>query len=403
MNFFRHILFFVSSIVVLLLVGHIIPNALQLTPPQVGRAIPDSTAQQNTPALFDTIALPHIQSPATNLDQSTGQNIADTLSPTQALQVSLEKALYVENKKIRKNDPDTWYLGKGFALVWYLNQARQILSQSECSILGAKEFNRPVPYIEFEYTCPVFAPKDTTTLRLAKGTSFVNNASQISIAFVVDSFDIASLKALNEFTQPYALIVNPFDTSKALFFDLGRLSNAPEILLHLPMEPKEYPYLKPGAGALMIHHTPTIIQELLNKALKQLPQSIGAINYMGSRALSNPPLVRTLIQFLAQKGMLFLEYQPTRHSVVASVCHKLQAPCQSLTSKAIPGRVPAYLTSVLLMAQKTGSAIAVLPLSEAHIQEVQKVLPIAKDQGTKVEKLTNLMNTFSGYAPEAQQ
>ncbi len=56
-----------------------------------------------------------------------------------------------------------------------------------------------------------------------------------------------------------------------------------EVLLHIPMEPRDYPAVDPGEQALMVDLSREEVQHRLRGYLQTVPWVVGANNHMGSR------------------------------------------------------------------------------------------------------------------------
>ena len=55
-----------------------------------------------------------------------------------------------------------------------------------------------------------------------------------------------------------------------------------DVLVHLPMEPVEYPDVDPGPGALLSSMAPDDLLDQLRKNLDAVPIAVGVNNHMGS-------------------------------------------------------------------------------------------------------------------------
>lgn len=87
-----------------------------------------------------------------------------------------------------------------------------------------------------------------------------------------------------------------------------------EVLLHLPMEPRSYPRLDPGPGALL---TTMSLQEIRQRTLEDLaavPGVKGVNNHMGSRFTERRALLRPVFEVLRERGLFFLDSATSAHS-----------------------------------------------------------------------------------------
>jgi len=96
------------------------------------------------------------------------------------------------------------------------------------------------------------------------------------------------------------------------------------VLLHLPMEPLDYPHrADPGPGALFVGMEDTEILARLEDNLAQIPQAIGVNNHMGSRFTADRAGMATVLGALKGKDMFFLDSLTTGKSVVQEQARKI--------------------------------------------------------------------------------
>ena len=61
-----------------------------------------------------------------------------------------------------------------------------------------------------------------------------------------------------------------------------------EVILHLPMEPRGYPEVRPGPGVVVRGQSEEEIAETVARDLASVPGAIGVNNHMGSAATADP-------------------------------------------------------------------------------------------------------------------
>lgn len=88
-----------------------------------------------------------------------------------------------------------------------------------------------------------------------------------------------------------------------------------EVMLHLPMEPEEYPRIDPGPGALLCSLTPDELLRRLNDNLVSVPFVKGVNNHMGSRLTADSDRMNQIFTVLKQKGLFFVDSRTTALSV----------------------------------------------------------------------------------------
>ncbi|MBN2707047.1 MAG: divergent polysaccharide deacetylase family protein [Deltaproteobacteria bacterium] len=80
-----------------------------------------------------------------------------------------------------------------------------------------------------------------------------------------------------------------------------------DIILHLPMEPRDYPDVDPGPGALFCAMDEKQLRSVLLENLASVPGIIGVNNHMGSRLTANPVKMKMVMRALRDRDLFFLD------------------------------------------------------------------------------------------------
>jgi polysaccharide deacetylase 2 family uncharacterized protein YibQ len=80
-----------------------------------------------------------------------------------------------------------------------------------------------------------------------------------------------------------------------------------QLMLHLPMEPLQYPEVNPGQGALLSAMTPDILLSQLRKDLKQVPGVVGVNNHMGSKLTADSDKMNQVFTILKNEDLFFID------------------------------------------------------------------------------------------------
>jgi len=84
-----------------------------------------------------------------------------------------------------------------------------------------------------------------------------------------------------------------------------------EIMLHLPMEPLEYPAVNPGAGTLLTSMSPNQLLDQLEKNLNDIPSAAGVNNHMGSKLTADSDQMNQIFSILKKRGLFFIDSRTT--------------------------------------------------------------------------------------------
>lgn len=80
-----------------------------------------------------------------------------------------------------------------------------------------------------------------------------------------------------------------------------------DVLLHLPMEPLEYPQVDPGKGTLLCSMGPDELLDQLRKDLDEVPFVVGVNNHMGSRLTQDSSKMRQIFTVLKKRNLFFID------------------------------------------------------------------------------------------------
>ena len=80
-----------------------------------------------------------------------------------------------------------------------------------------------------------------------------------------------------------------------------------ETMLHLPMEPIEYPAVNPGPGTLLTSMTPDQLIHQLKKNLKAVPYIKGVNNHMGSKLTAESSQMYQIFSILKKRDLYFID------------------------------------------------------------------------------------------------
>jgi polysaccharide deacetylase 2 family uncharacterized protein YibQ len=150
-----------------------------------------------------------------------------------------------------------------------------------------------------------------------------------------------------------------------------------EILLHQPMEPNDYPNVKPGPGALLLSMNEHEIREVLDRNLTQVSGARGVNNHMGSSFTESREKMSMVVRELKRRGLFFIDSRTTKSTVGFEEAKKLGLPAgqrtvfldNDLSSEAIWDQIE-YL---LKAARECGAVIGIGHPYHQTIDILQKI------------------------------
>lgn len=147
-------------------------------------------------------------------------------------------------------------------------------------------------------------------------------ASANQLAIVIDDIGYRNKEDSAIYDLPNAVAVAiipaaPYATARAN----KAFGQKRDILIHLPMQPQNQ-HLAIEAGALTVGMDQEKVSRLVQAARNQVPYAIGMNNHMGSRATTDLPLMKNLMNALAHQQLFFLDSKTAGNSVAAKTARE---------------------------------------------------------------------------------
>jgi polysaccharide deacetylase 2 family uncharacterized protein YibQ len=136
-----------------------------------------------------------------------------------------------------------------------------------------------------------------------------------------------------------------------------------EVLLHLPMEPRGYPTVRPGPGVVLTSQSDDEISRVLESDLATVPGAVGVNNHMGSLATADLRVMRSVAGVLSRRGLFFLDSRTTDATVAREAAEAAGVRTASrrvfLDDSPREEAVERQLAEAVSRARSEGSAIAI--------------------------------------------
>ena len=117
---------------------------------------------------------------------------------------------------------------------------------------------------------------------------------------------------------PYAAAILPAGPASARLYR-SAAAHQREVVLHLPLEPLQYPRVDPGPGTVLVTMSPARITALLRKHLDQAGPVVAVANHMGSLATQDMTVMTAIYRELKRRNLPFLHVRPAAGAVCKSL------------------------------------------------------------------------------------
>ncbi len=178
-----------------------------------------------------------------------------------------------------------------------------------------------------------------------------------------------------------------------------------EIMLHLPMQPVDYPRTNPGSGAILVGMDAARIDSILAGDLAALPGVRGVNNHMGSAATADAETMQKLMAALKRRGLYFLDSLTTQQSVAYAEARRAGLP--ALRNRIFldhddpsPAVVRQRLTTLVEAARRGGFAVGIGHPKAVTADVLARELPRWQAAGVRFVTISELL-ALQAAAPGA--
>lgn len=225
----------------------------------------------------------------------------------------------------------------------------------------------------------------TNLLTLSANSNLVRTPGRIAI--IVDDFgyqDGALIEAFCGLKQRLTISIFPgFEQTPWIAEQAAKSGHG--VMVHMPMEPIDYPNRDPGRNAIFADYSSERIQTLTRQALAAVPHARGLNNHMGSRVTQNREAIGPVLREVARYGFFFVDSVTSPRSVAFTVAQEMGMPSGRnglfLDRKETEPAVEKALESLARRARREGTAIGIGHAKATTLAAFQRMLPELESRG----------------------
>ena len=227
--------------------------------------------------------------------------------------------------------------------------------------------------------------RQTNLFRLEQSEELERLAGRIAI--VIDDFgyqDQNLILSFCELPQPITFSIFPGEKHTAWIAQQAIEKNH-GVMVHLPMEPIDYPARDPGPNAIFSDYAPEKIAELTQDALASVPYAKGMNNHMGSRVTQNFEAMKAVLRVVKRWNFFFIDSVTSPQSVAYAIARDMGIPSDRkalfLDIVEDETEVVKRLYRLAARARHEGTAIGIGHAKPNTLQALQRMLPELVEQG----------------------
>jgi polysaccharide deacetylase 2 family uncharacterized protein YibQ len=169
-----------------------------------------------------------------------------------------------------------------------------------------------------------------------------------------------------------------------------------EILLQVPFEPFDYPANDPGPDTLLTSRSAAKNVESLHRAMGEITNYTGIMNYQGGRFLSDPAALEPVMRDISKRGLLFLDDGTSAQSKTAAIAKGTDLPHTfadvQLDRQVDVNAILQKLDELERVAKRNGQAIGVASAFDESIDAISKWTEEAAMRGIEIVGVAALTN-----------
>ena len=206
-----------------------------------------------------------------------------------------------------------------------------------------------------------------------------------SVALIIDDlgYDKKIAQKFAQLDVTFTFSILPYSPFQKKIARLAR-SKGLEIMIHMPMEPLEYPQVNPGPGTLLTSMSPDELIEQLDQNLNTLPGVKGVNNHMGSRMTSESTQMYQIFSVLKKRGLFFIDSRTTAESLCEPSARLFQVPFAQrdvfIDHRLKADFIRKQIKELIRIAKKNGEAVGIMHPHSTTLQVLQEMLPELKGQ-----------------------
>lgn len=216
------------------------------------------------------------------------------------------------------------------------------------------------------------------------------------VSIVIDDMggDLKTFKELMALDAPVTIAVMPhMKHSKEIAAQAH--AKGLEVIMHLPMEPKDMGDNDPGPGALLVAMRPDEVRTQMENDLKTIPYAIGVNNHMGSRFTEDEGLMRTVLDVAKKNRLFFLDSRTSSNSVAGRLARELAVSSADrsvfLDNTRDKNYIKGQIRELAAIARKKGKAIGIGHPYPETIAALKEAISELENEGVEVVGLSELV------------
>ena len=172
-------------------------------------------------------------------------------------------------------------------------------------------------------------------------------------------------------------------------------SHGIETMIHIPMQPKEWPQRRLEANGLLLSMDDDAVRGRLEEFMRDIPGAVGANNHMGSEYTEHGEKMRVVLEELKSRGLFFIDSVTTAGTTGLRLAREMGVRSERrnvfLDNEQNEAYILGQLNQAVRVARRTGAGIAICHPHPATIRALTALLPGLEQQGITLVPASRLV------------
>jgi uncharacterized protein len=205
------------------------------------------------------------------------------------------------------------------------------------------------------------------------------------VAIIIDDlgYDRSLAEKLIGLNAPFTIAILPHSPHQDAIARMAQARGL-ELMLHLPMEPMEYPDINSGPGTLHTRMGPDELLRVLEENLAAVPHITGVNNHMGSRLTASSEQMYQVFSVLKKRGLYFVDSRTTDESICKPSARLFQLPFAQrdvfIDHQQDPAFIRKQIRELVRVAYRKGEAVGIAHPHPATYAILKEELPALRQQ-----------------------
>ncbi|WP_417514582.1 divergent polysaccharide deacetylase family protein [Minwuia sp.] len=226
------------------------------------------------------------------------------------------------------------------------------------------------------------------------GRPFTRDADSRLIAIVITELGLAeapTLSAIQDLPGEITLAFTPYSKRLREWVPAARAAGH-EVLLQVPMEPRNVELNDPGDKALMTTNTPAVNLDRLSWVLSRATGYVGLTSFMGSRITVSDKDMRPVLEAIGARGLAYVDPRVTPVSIAGKLALELGLPAVTndrfIDQQAAREPIDRRLAQLEQLALSRGSAVGFASAYPVTIERLRVWIPEMRKRGFELAPVT---------------